>query len=130
MLMRKVHGPQLASVMLSSADYFVLDLMVQNMEDRQMEQVMKQNLNGHLTLTSTIQVLDEIEKKVKKRRALKLGKLSDSLPSVIIDEAKIASAPRAGSDSSGFGGSSKGHEQSKVDQQRLYPRLLGNSTQL
>lgn len=39
MLMRKVHGHQLASVHLTSGEYFVLDLMVQNMEDRQMEQV-------------------------------------------------------------------------------------------
>ena len=39
MLMRKVHARQLMSVSLTSADYFVLDMMVQNMEDRQKEQV-------------------------------------------------------------------------------------------
>lgn len=98
MLMRKVHGHQLASVHLTSGEYFVLDLMVQNMEDRQMEQV-----------------LEEIEKKVRK----KMGKLSDSLPSVIIEEHKGPSAPRGGgsSDSSGFG-SGKG-EKGKA----LYPGL-------
>ena len=39
MLMRKVHGQQLATLMLTSSEYFVLDLMVQNMESRQMEMV-------------------------------------------------------------------------------------------
>ena len=39
MLMRKVHGQQLATLMLSASEYFVLDLMVQNMESRQMELV-------------------------------------------------------------------------------------------
>ena len=39
MLMRKVHGQQLATLMLSASEYFVLDLMVQNMESRQMEMV-------------------------------------------------------------------------------------------
>ena len=37
--MRKVHGQQLATLMLTSSEYFVLDLMVQNMESRQMEMV-------------------------------------------------------------------------------------------
>lgn len=46
-----------------------------------------------------------------------MGKLSDSLPSVIIDEHKGPSAPRGGSDSSGFG-SGKG-EKGKG----LYPGL-------
>ena len=41
MLMRKVHGKQLRGVHLRSADYFVLDLMAQNMEDRQMYQVLE-----------------------------------------------------------------------------------------
>merc|ERR1712037_864266 len=40
MLMRKVHGQQLATLMLSASEYFVLDLMVQNMESRQMELVL------------------------------------------------------------------------------------------
>jgi hypothetical protein len=91
MLLRKVHGQQLAKVMLTSADYFVLDMMVQNMEDRQMEQV-----------------LDAIEKKIL---SLKNCKMSDSLPSVIIDE-----PPKFGpgsNSSSGFG-SGKG-ENSKGD---------------
>jgi len=39
MLMRKVHGQQLATLWLSASEYFVLDLMVQNMESRQMELV-------------------------------------------------------------------------------------------
>ena len=39
MLMRKVHGQQLATLMLTASEYFVLDLMVQNMESRQMEMV-------------------------------------------------------------------------------------------
>ena len=39
--MRKVHGQQLATLMLTSSEYFVLDLMAQNMEDRQMYQVLE-----------------------------------------------------------------------------------------
>jgi len=100
MLMRKVHGQQLATLMLTSSEYFVLDLMVQNMESRQMEMV-----------------LEEVEKQYKRRAAQKLGKMSDSLPSVIIDEPKAPSAPRHGSDSSGFG-SGKG-EPSKGDYMTL-----------
>merc|ERR1712018_487023 len=97
MLMRKVHGQQLATLWLSASEYFVLDLMVQNMESRQMELV-----------------LGEVEKQYKK----KIGKMSDSLPSVIIDEPKAPSAPRhGGSDSSGFG-SGKG-EPTKGDYMTL-----------
>ena len=88
------------------------------------------------------QVLEEVEKQYKRRLAQKMGKMSDSLPSVsdftffnftetftmffcfcltnfririvqvIIDEPKAPSAPRHGSDSSGFG-SGKG-EPTKV----------------
>merc|ERR1712130_115028 len=101
MLMRKVHGQQLATLMLSASEYFVLDLMVQNMESRQMELV-----------------LGEVEKQYKKRIGQKMGKMSDSLPSVIIDEPKAPSAPRhGGSDSSGFG-SGKG-EPTKGDYMTL-----------
>jgi len=100
MLMRKVHGQQLATLMLSASEYFVLDLMVQNMESRQMELV-----------------LGEVEKQYKKRIGQKMGKMSDSLPSVIIDEPKAPSAPRHGSDSSGFG-SGKG-EPTKGDYMTL-----------
>jgi hypothetical protein len=100
MLMRKVHGQQLATLMLSASEYFVLDLMVQNMESRQMELV-----------------LGEVEKQYKKRMGQKMGKMSDSLPSVIIDEPAKPSAPRHGSDSSGFG-SGKG-EPTKGDYMTL-----------
>ena len=46
MLMRKVHGQQLATLMLTASEYFVLDLMVQNMESRQMEMVSKKTFLG------------------------------------------------------------------------------------
>jgi hypothetical protein len=63
-ILLRVPGRQLRGVALSAADYFVLDLLVQNMDDRKMEQV-----------------LEQIEKKVQRLRAMELGELSGSLPS-------------------------------------------------
>ena len=63
MLMRYVHGKQLREVRnLEAADYFVLELMIQNLED-----------------VMTDQVLDEIEKRVNDS-----SELNDSNPSVMI----------------------------------------------
>ena len=41
MLMRKVHGHQLRGVHLRAADYFVLDLMAQNLDARLFTQVLE-----------------------------------------------------------------------------------------
>ena len=85
--MRKVHGQQLATLMLTSSEYFVLDLMVQNMESRQMEMVSNNFMENEMVTTNFLsqllsQVLEEVEKQYKRRAAQKLGKMSDSLPSV------------------------------------------------
>ena len=40
MLMRKVHRKQLRIIKLNAADYFVLDLVAQNMDDQEMYQVL------------------------------------------------------------------------------------------
>merc|ERR1719397_850768 len=72
---------------------------------------------GKLLEMAMEMVLEEVEKQYKRRAAQKMGKMSDSLPSVIIDEPKAPSAPRHGSDSSGFG-SGKG-EPSKGDYMTL-----------
>ena len=85
--MRKVHGQQLATLMLTSSEYFVLDLMVQNMESRQMEMVSYNLMENEMVTTNFLsqllsQVLEEVEKQYKRRAAQKLGKMSDSLPSV------------------------------------------------
>jgi len=92
MLMRKVHGRQLERTTLSAAEYFVLDLMMQNMEDRQKDLV-----------------LEAIEKKFSLKR-------SPSLPSVICDT-EVKGVSGGSSTSSGFG-SGKG-EMSKSDYVKL-----------
>ena len=74
MLMRKVHGKQLRGCgnYLKAADYFILDLMAQNMEDRQM-----------------VQVLDLIEKRIIALRQKVPSDSDDDTPSVIIEETKF-----------------------------------------
>lgn len=72
MLMRKVHGKQLRGVHLRSADYFVLDLMAQNMEDRQM-----------------YQVLEVIENRIIAQRQKVPSGSDDDSASVIIEETKF-----------------------------------------
>jgi hypothetical protein len=122
MLTRKVPGPQLQSVDLyTSADYFVMDLMVQNMDlgTRQMEKV-----------------LDEIEKKTKKEHLKRTSKLSESLASVIIEETKGT----AGSNSSSGFGSGQEYKPKKsppklqppsghVLKESIYPMALLNQHQ-
>ena len=67
MLMRYVHGKQLREVHnLKAGDYFVLELMIQNMGDVQ-----------------TDQVLDEIE-----MIAMGSSEMNDSTPSVMIVDTK------------------------------------------
>ena len=72
MLMRKVHGKQLRGVHLRAADYFVLDLMAQNMEDRQM-----------------YQVLEVIEQRIIAQRQKVPTDSDDETPSVIIEETRF-----------------------------------------
>ena len=72
MLMRKVHGKQLRKVHLNAADYFVLDLMAQNMEDRHM-----------------YQVLEVIEQKIIAQRQKVPTDSDDDTPSVIIEETRF-----------------------------------------
>ena len=52
--MRKVHGQQLATLMLTSSEYFVLDLMVQNMESRQMEMVSYNFMENEMVTTHQV----------------------------------------------------------------------------
>ena len=139
MLMRKVHGQQLATLMLTSSEYFVLDLMVQNMESRQMEMVSYNfmmimmattNFWSHQVFTTSLPGIGRGREAVQEEGGseagqdvwltafgendtLQLWKVKvDFIFQVIIDEPKAPSAPRHGSDSSGFG-SGKG-EPSKV----------------
>ena len=72
MLMRKVHGKKLRIINLNAADYFVLDLVAQNMEDQEMHQV-----------------LDLVEKRLIAQRQKVPFKSDEDNQSVIIEETRF-----------------------------------------
>ena len=72
MLMRKVHGKKLRIINLNAADYFVLDLVAQNMDDQEM-----------------YQVLDLVEKRLIAQRQKVPFKSDEDNQSVIIEETRF-----------------------------------------